>query len=166
MRCKQPRFSSKRGAQARKGGISLPERRNPKKEDNDVIARLAQSQIIVWGKQAVNDVASIMKKLMKSTGKAVWIADTSFLILVANILSVALPQKQVESGWVESETYDFGKLNMEDHILKVSVEDKGLLEYFFGKDGKRSLKLERIVQFFCDLHEEVCDLHPGQRTYR
>ncbi|TQD88396.1 hypothetical protein C1H46_026055 [Malus baccata] len=53
-----------------------------------------------------------------------------------------------------------GKQNMEGHKPKVSVEDKGLLEYFFGKDGKR-LKLERIVQFFRDLHEEVCDLFSG-----
>ncbi|CAN6681313.1 unnamed protein product [Malus baccata var. baccata] len=54
-----------------------------------------------------------------------------------------------------------GKQNMEGHRPKVSVEDKGLLEYFFGKDGKRSLKLDRIVQFFRDLHEEVCDLFSG-----
>ncbi|KAM1072278.1 hypothetical protein ACFX13_017827 [Malus domestica] len=51
-----------------------------------------------------------------------------------------------------------GKQNMEGLRLKVSVEDKGLLEYFFGKDGKRSLKLERIVQFFRDLHEEIMRL--------
>lgn len=53
------------------------------------------------------------------------------------------------------------KPNMEGHRLKVSVEDRGLLEYFFGNDGKRSLTLERFVQFFRDLHEEVCDLFSG-----
>ncbi|CAN6680287.1 unnamed protein product [Malus baccata var. baccata] len=93
MGCKQPSFSSKRGGQARKCGISFPERRNPKKEDDGVIARLALSQIIFRGKQAANYATSITKKLMKSTRKA-----------QANILGAAPPQKQVEPGRVESET--------------------------------------------------------------
>ena len=53
------------------------------------------------------------------------------------------------------------KQNTDSHRLKVSVEDGGILEYFFGKDGKKSLKLERFVQFFRDLHEEVCHLFLG-----
>lgn len=53
------------------------------------------------------------------------------------------------------------KQNTDSHRLKVSIEDGGLLEYFFGKGGKKSLKLERFVQFFRDLHEEVCDIFFG-----
>lgn len=43
-------------------------------------------------------------------------------------------------------------------VMKVaeSVEDSGLVEYFFGKDGKQKLKHERFVQFLKDLHNEVC----------
>ena len=42
--------------------------------------------------------------------------------------------------------------------LKVggSVENGGLLEHFFGKDGKACLKHEAFVQFLRDLHDEVC----------
>ncbi|KAK9947458.1 hypothetical protein M0R45_003082 [Rubus argutus] len=45
--------------------------------------------------------------------------------------------------------------NKEGQRIKVGVEDGGLLEYFFGKDGKKGLKHERFVQFLRDLHEEV-----------
>lgn len=42
--------------------------------------------------------------------------------------------------------------------LKVtgSVEEGGLLEYFFGKDGNGRLEQEKFVQFLRDLHDEVC----------
>lgn len=42
--------------------------------------------------------------------------------------------------------------------LKVSgsVEDGGLLEYFFGSDGSKRLEREKFVQFLRDLHGEVC----------
>lgn len=41
--------------------------------------------------------------------------------------------------------------------LKVSgsVEDGGLVEYFFGKDGKACLRHDKFVQFMRDLHDEV-----------
>lgn len=41
--------------------------------------------------------------------------------------------------------------------LKVrgSVEDGGLVEYFFGKDGKTCLRHDRFVKFMRDLHDEV-----------
>lgn len=42
--------------------------------------------------------------------------------------------------------------------LKVAepVENGGLVEYFFGQDGKTCLKHNTFVQFLRDLHEEVC----------
>ncbi|XP_068342709.1 calcium uptake protein, mitochondrial-like [Pyrus communis] len=58
------------------------------------------------------------------------------------------------------------KQNTDSHRLKVSVEDGGLLEYFFGKDGKKSLKLERFVQFFRDLHEEILRLEFAHYDFR
>ncbi|PIN20320.1 Ca2+ binding protein, contains EF-hand motif [Handroanthus impetiginosus] len=44
--------------------------------------------------------------------------------------------------------------------LKVSrsVEDGGLLEYFFGKDGNERLEHDRFVQFLRDLHDEMLRL--------
>lgn len=36
------------------------------------------------------------------------------------------------------------------------VEDGGLLQYFFGKDGKDCLNIEKFGQFLRDLHNEVC----------
>lgn len=37
-----------------------------------------------------------------------------------------------------------------------SVENGGLVEYLFGKDGKGRLKHDKFVQFIRDLHDEVC----------
>ncbi|KAK9269210.1 hypothetical protein L1049_000980 [Liquidambar formosana] len=44
--------------------------------------------------------------------------------------------------------------------LKVadSVENGGLLEYFFGEDGKACLKHSKFVQFLRDLHDEILRL--------
>lgn len=44
--------------------------------------------------------------------------------------------------------------------LKVSgsVDNGGLLEYFFGKDGKACLEHGKFVQFLRDLHIEVNNL--------
>lgn len=39
-----------------------------------------------------------------------------------------------------------------------SVENGGLLEYFFGKDGKGSLQLDDFFKFMRDFHEEVSSL--------
>ena len=39
--------------------------------------------------------------------------------------------------------------------LKVSLENGGLLEYFFGTDGKACLQYGRFFQFLRDLHDEV-----------
>ena len=41
--------------------------------------------------------------------------------------------------------------------LKVrrSVENPGLVEYFFGKDGKQKLQHDKFVKFLRDLHDEV-----------
>ena len=36
-----------------------------------------------------------------------------------------------------------------------SVENGGLVEYFFGKDGKECLQHEKFVQFLRSLYDEV-----------
>lgn len=43
------------------------------------------------------------------------------------------------------------------HGFKVerSVENGGLLEFFFGKDGNENLQHDKFVNFLTDLHNEV-----------
>ncbi|GMP36753.1 hypothetical protein CsSME_00008771 [Camellia sinensis var. sinensis] len=52
--------------------------------------------------------------------------------------------------------------------LKVSgsVEDGGLLEYFFGKDGKQCLEHGKFVQFLRDLHDEILRLEFAHYDYK
>ncbi|GJT86852.1 calcium uptake protein, mitochondrial-like protein, partial [Tanacetum coccineum] len=52
--------------------------------------------------------------------------------------------------------------------LKVStpVENDGLLEYFFGKDGKSRLPHEKFVQFLNDLHNEILSLEFSHYDYK
>ncbi|XP_058724878.1 calcium uptake protein, mitochondrial [Vicia villosa] len=52
--------------------------------------------------------------------------------------------------------------------LKVndSVENGGLLEYFFGEDGKGCLQIDKFVQFLRDLHEEMLKLEFAHYDYK
>ncbi|CAN6540361.1 unnamed protein product [Malus baccata var. baccata] len=52
--------------------------------------------------------------------------------------------------------------------LKVhgSVEDGGLVEYFFGKDGKDSLQLDKFVKFLGDLQDEMVKLEFSHYDYK
>ncbi|KAJ4968260.1 hypothetical protein NE237_014961 [Protea cynaroides] len=51
-----------------------------------VTSTVSESQIVNYGKQVASDATFITKKLMKSTGKAAWIAGTTFLILVVPLI--------------------------------------------------------------------------------
>ncbi|GAV60557.1 efhand domain-containing protein/EF_hand_3 domain-containing protein/EF_hand_6 domain-containing protein [Cephalotus follicularis] len=52
--------------------------------------------------------------------------------------------------------------------LKVngSVENGGLVEYFFGKDGKTRLQHDRFVQFMRDFHDEILRLEFAHYDYK
>jgi hypothetical protein len=41
--------------------------------------------------------------------------------------------------------------------IKTSIENGGLLEDFFGKDGTDCLQHEKFVQFLRQLQDEVCE---------
>ncbi|XP_061350885.1 calcium uptake protein, mitochondrial-like [Gastrolobium bilobum] len=49
--------------------------------------------------------------------------------------------------------------------VKASIENGGLLEYFFGEDGKTCLQHERFVQFLRDLHDEILRLEFSHYDY-
>ncbi|KAE9462652.1 hypothetical protein C3L33_05437, partial [Rhododendron williamsianum] len=47
-----------------------------------------------------------------------------------------------------------------------SVENGGLLVYFFGKDGNECLEHEKFVQFLRDLHDEILQLEFAHYDYK
>ncbi|XP_042507584.1 calcium uptake protein, mitochondrial-like [Macadamia integrifolia] len=50
--------------------------------------------------------------------------------------------------------------------VRTSVENGGLLEYFFGKDGKASLQHKKFVEFLRNLHDEILRLEFAHYDYK
>ncbi|GMI85737.1 hypothetical protein HRI_002243000 [Hibiscus trionum] len=73
-------------AQPKRGGVSLPERPSASKPESSILSRITSTPIISRGKQVASDAAFVSKKLIRSTGKAAWIAGTTFLILVVPLI--------------------------------------------------------------------------------
>lgn len=51
-----------------------------------VSSTISESPIVNKGKQVASDTGYVVRKLIRSTGKAAWIAGTTFLILVVPLI--------------------------------------------------------------------------------
>ncbi|KAI9078768.1 hypothetical protein K1719_039226 [Acacia pycnantha] len=60
-----------------------------------VLSRILKSSIVQRGKQVASDTAFIAQKLIRSVGKAAWIAGTSIIVLYVPLIMVTNREQQI-----------------------------------------------------------------------
>ncbi|CAH8323071.1 unnamed protein product [Eruca vesicaria subsp. sativa] len=58
----------------------------PNGGDSNILAKISNSEIVSQGRRVAGDAVGVSTKLLWSTGKAAWIAGTTFLILVVPLI--------------------------------------------------------------------------------
>jgi len=66
---------------ARRGGISLPAR-----PSDSWLTKISRTPAVTWTKETAASTSVVVGKLLKSTGKAAWIAGTTFVVLVVPLI--------------------------------------------------------------------------------